>query len=194
MPRLVSDPTSAEAAAPTVPSPPPTISSASPRSATARQRTEHSPPSISSMSGSTPARSSATRTFSPVSGSAATVPPPRLSRTGTRTIGGLLAGRRGDVGLGGVRSAFADALRFRSQLHRHLALRPALDMHIDVRGVGVGRISTGHGHVHHLSISLPLAAHGGVELPAAHGEMVVTAIAAVLAGEHLAGRVLGLLR
>ena len=67
--RGVSVPTSAEAAALIVPSPPPTIISGSPRSTTARQRTSQSPPSISSTSASIPAALSAAATLSAISGS-----------------------------------------------------------------------------------------------------------------------------
>ena len=68
----------ADAAAPIVPSPPPTTTSLSPRSATALQRTAQSPASSSSTFAVTPASFSALATFFPISGSAETAPPPRF--------------------------------------------------------------------------------------------------------------------
>src|SRR4051794_6740562 len=185
IPSNVPVPTSAEAAAAIVPSPPPTISNGSPRSATARQRTSHSPPSTSSTSPVSPAPTSAAATFSAISESAAAAPPPRLIRTETRAMPALTHQRR----LAILAGAFADPLRIDVHLHAHVACAAAaLAGHVH-RVVG-RRIAAGH--VRGLRVSFGGADHLNIDLAAAHGKVAV-ATGFVLAGEEILLRLLRLL-
>src|SRR5690349_14648285 len=139
IPSRVRMPAMADAAALMLPSPPPTISNSSPRSAIARDRVSQLPPSTISMVDFIPARRRAVLTLSAISGSPLIVPPPRFSSTVT-VAPRLLRILAADLTL--LAGALAGALAFGERLDAHRAVLAA-DFHVAVRRGAFRRVGSG---------------------------------------------------
>src|SRR5690348_18284529 len=136
------------------------MSSSSPRSAISRQRIRQSPPPTSSTSTLRPASRSEAATLSPIPGSAAAAPPPRLRST----VMGVIARQRPEGrSLSLLARALADSARIDVHLHGHAilhALARALARH--VHRVACRRV--GARHAGGLAGALFLAHHLDVDL------------------------------